>query len=101
MSVPALNWRTVTGARSDRFFVKHTRLAVAFYHGHRFAIYEIRGARNTDGSFNDYYVVADAHTVSDADIAAGRSAAIVHRTTDLDLPGVIAWCDAQTQGTAA
>lgn len=95
MTVPALTWRSLTGSRSDRFFVKHTRLAVAFYASHRFAIYEMRGPRNADGSFDDYYIITDAETVTDAQMREGVAPGVVYRSTGLDLGAVIAFCDAK------
>jgi hypothetical protein len=95
MAVPSLTWRSLTDSRSDRFFVKHTRVAVAFYALHRFGIYETRGPANADGSFDDYYIVTDAHTVSDAALREGKAPVAVHRSAGLDLAAVIAWCDQQ------
>lgn len=93
MSRLALNWRTVTDSRSSAFFVKHTRLAVALCYQSRFAIYETRGPANADGSYDDYYQVADAATVSDADIKAGKSPKVVFRSVGLDLNAALSFCD--------
>lgn len=90
-----LQWRTLTDSRSPKFFVKHTRLAVAFYARHRFGIYEVRGAADSDGSYADYYVVTDAETVSDAEVKAGVKPRAVFRSPVLDLQAALDFCDAK------
>lgn len=88
-----LQWRTITDSRSPKFFVKHVRLAVAFYGHHRFGIYEVRGAADGDGSYADYYVVTDAETVSDAEVKAGIMPKVVFRSPVLDLSAALDFCD--------
>lgn len=93
MNIHNLEWRTIADSRSPHFFRKHTRLAVAFYLSHRFAIYEMRGPANSDGSFDDYYIVTDAHSVNDEDLRSGVLPKIVYRTSTLDIAQAVEFCD--------
>lgn len=76
----SLNWQAVTDYRDPKWSVKGTRLAQAVYGWKsRFAIVEIRtldlGVR---------YGIADADTVSDADVKAGKRPEIVRSYDTLD-----------------
>lgn len=77
-----LSWRGVDYEKS-RFFVKGTILAQAIVPGtlSRFAVREVRGGIGDDGYSTLRYGLADASTVSDDDVRAGK------------LPLVIYWAD--------
>ena len=75
MSATNLNWQYVTDPRDRKWTVKGTRLAQAVYgFQSRFAIVEIRTY-----DFGVEYGIADATTVSDAEVKAGKLPAIVKR----------------------
>lgn len=77
-----LNWRNVTPSNSTKFLVKGTELNVALCGPlSRFQICEVR-AYDAERNADREYVVRDAHTVSDADVRAGKRPAIVARFTD-------------------
>jgi hypothetical protein len=71
--VPDLRWEYVTDYRDPKWSVKGTRLSQAIYGWRsRFAIVEIRTM-----DFGVRYGIADAETVSDADVKAGKRPEIV------------------------
>jgi hypothetical protein len=79
-----LSWRTVTPSNSQQFNVNGTELSVAIVGPQsRFAVYEVR-CRDADGFADREYVVRDAESVSDADLAVGKRPPIVGRTRDYD-----------------
>lgn len=78
--VPNLRWQAVTDYRDPKWSVKGTRLAQAAYGWNsRFAIVEIRTM-----DFGVRYGIADAETVSDADVKAGKRPEIVKNFDTLE-----------------
>jgi hypothetical protein len=78
--VTDLRWQAVTDYRDPKWSVKGTRLAQAIYGWRsRFAIVEIRTY-----DFGVRYGIADADTVSDADVKAGKRPKIVKNFETLD-----------------
>jgi len=71
--VITLSWHGVDYEKS-RFFVKGTILAQSIVPGtlSRFAVREVRGGIGDDGYSTLRYELADAATVSDADVRAGK-----------------------------
>ena len=86
-----LQWRTVTPSNDPKFMVDGYVLAAAYVPGtqSRFLVEEVRcRVRDAvDGQLysSTTYRVRDAATVSDADVAAGKSSRVVYRSDDMDL----------------
>lgn len=85
-------WRTITGHRSPKFFVKWTELAIQLVGPHfRFSISEVR-MPNAAGEASNIYQVRDAHTVTDAELRAGGRAKVIATVDTYD--EAIAACEA-------
>lgn len=88
-SYPALEWRTCD--YGDKFLVKGTALAYAFYLNSRFKIVETRAYRRDQEGPCTIYRVHDAALVSDADMRAGKGSPVV---ATFDTPNeAIDFCD--------
>lgn len=80
-----LNWRTLIGHKNPLFSVKGHELAVALVGDQsRFALYEVRGAAEADGTWTTFYRLRDAHTVSDAQVAEGVRPRVVFESDDIE-----------------
>lgn len=80
-----LSWHGVDYEKS-RFFVKGTILAQSIVPGtlSRFAVREVRGGIGDDGYSTLRYELADAATVSDEDVRAGKLPRVVYRSDEPD-----------------
>lgn len=74
-------WRVMLTSQDRRFMVKGFALAATLYGpASRFCVFEVRTFE--DGHAGVRYRVHDAHAISDADVAAGKSVpAIAHGLT--------------------
>ena len=90
MSVVSLSWHGVPYAK-DRFFVKGAVIAQALVPGtlSRFAVREVRSGRDDEGYPTLRYALADAETVSDAEVREGK------------LPKAVFWADTPDECVSA
>jgi hypothetical protein len=91
-------WRVIRTSKDPKFMVKGYELADCFYARHRFRIAEVRAMIPDPTLFANYYMgtqyrVFDAHGVSDAEVAAGKSPPPVGTFPTFD--EATAFCDAQ------
>ncbi len=86
-----LVWSSIISSTHHNFMVKGHELSQATYGPNkRFCIIEVR-CYDAERLPDRRYRVRDAHTVSDADVKAGKRPAIVHEAWTLD--EALAWCD--------
>ena len=77
MSRHPTSWRTLIGSANPKFMVKGHELAVTLYGDNaRFSVSEVR-VIEADGYCGTRYRVRDAHTVTDAEVRAGKSSQVV------------------------
>lgn len=68
-----MEWRSITPSNSPKYMVKGTELNQAIVPDcmSRFALVEVR-TYDAEGNADRGYSIRDAHTVTDADVAAGK-----------------------------
>lgn len=68
-----MEWRSITPSNSPKYMVKGTELNQAIEPNcmSRFALVEVR-TYDTEGHADRGYSIRDAHTVTDAEVAAGK-----------------------------
>lgn len=88
-------WSSIIDSRSPKFLVKGHELAQALVvPGYRFAIIEVRSQEIDENGVRypgTRYRVRDAHTVSDADVKAGKRPGVVFDCQGFD--EALAWCE--------